>query len=481
MEPEEEVVSIRLVYGADNDMEREVRISCPDATGLGCDVTRMLLDFGLRIVHGDMSTDGKWCFLIFRVALCCSVPAHWLLLKSRLEKICPRSQGAQALWRWNSRGAEPLQHPFLLQVTSYNREGVLHDLMHVLWEADVAVFKAHITTGPSDKVLDLFWIYDNKKELPENHRVLQICDLVKDCVGQPDADCSISPAPPDSCAEDSTSTILKRCACKDAKPAASLRKIMSHKKSSNSVQSDLSSWQGSQTEEYGGKEDVQVTIDNSTTGAYSLINIVCRDRKGLVYDLMRTVKDIHIRVAYGKVHVRQDNMCEADLFVQEVDQHQITDQEAQDELIERVKQAAALPVVISIKDVYDETCTELLVLANLDSGARGRPRVTYDVTAALNAMQLCVFMADVYIESSAGDTEQRPQELHRFLVHCIDGCRLSSSEEKRSMYECVHASLTGTELVSTPLLLQAPQLAKQKEQPASKPKLAVQQFRRWKW
>ena len=106
--------------------------------------------------------------------------------------------------------------------------------------------------------------------------------------------------------------------------------------------------------------------------------------------------------------------------------------EAQEELIERVKQAAALPVVISIKDVYDETCTELLVLANLDSGARGRPRVTYDVTAALNAMQLCVFMADVYIESPVGDTEQRPQELHRFLVHCIDGCRLSSSQEKRS-------------------------------------------------
>ena len=36
----------RLVYGADSELEREVRISCPDATGLGCDVTRMLLDFG---------------------------------------------------------------------------------------------------------------------------------------------------------------------------------------------------------------------------------------------------------------------------------------------------------------------------------------------------------------------------------------------------------------------------------------------------
>lgn len=71
---------------------------------------------------------------------------------------------------------------------------------------------------------------------------------------------------------------------------------------------------------------VQVAIDNSTTSAYSLINIVCKDRKGLVYDLMRTVKDIHIRVAYGKVLVRQDYMCEADLFVQEVDGSQITEQ-----------------------------------------------------------------------------------------------------------------------------------------------------------
>ncbi len=46
---------------------------------------------------------------------------------------------------------------------------------------------------------------------------------------------------------------------------------------------------------------VQVTVDNCTTAAYSLLTVVCRDRKGLVYDLMRTLKDIHIRVAYAKV------------------------------------------------------------------------------------------------------------------------------------------------------------------------------------
>lgn len=44
------------------------------------------------------------------------------------------------------------------------------DLMHSLWEADVLVFKAHITTSPAGKVADIFWIYDHRSELPDNHR-----------------------------------------------------------------------------------------------------------------------------------------------------------------------------------------------------------------------------------------------------------------------------------------------------------------------
>ena len=117
-------------------------------------------------------------------------------------------------------------------------------------------------------------------------------------------------------------------------------------------------------DEYGTLDPVSVTLDNATTSAYSLVNIVAADRKGLFYDLMRTLKDIHLRVAYAKVpppmkrqsvavcmrlvctgpagstalhyawfsmlcvdmhcacpqvDVRDDGMCEADLFVQEVD------------------------------------------------------------------------------------------------------------------------------------------------------------------
>jgi len=63
---------------------------------------------------------------------------------------------------------------------------------------------------------------------------------------------------------------------------------------------------------------VQVMIDNCTSSNYSVVSVVCKDRKGLIYDLMRTLKDIHVRVAYAKIKVHGDT-AETDLFVEEAD------------------------------------------------------------------------------------------------------------------------------------------------------------------
>ena len=60
--------------------------------------------------------------------------------------------------------------------------------------------------------------------------------------------------------------------------------------------------------------------------------------------------------------------------------------------------------------------------------------MTYDVTAALNAIGICVFMADIYVEppeEMEPGTQRRPLELLRFLVHLSDGSRLSTAEQKR--------------------------------------------------
>lgn len=41
---------------------------------------------------------------------------------------------------------------------------------------------------------------------------------------------------------------------------------------------------------------VSVTMDNSLSPAHTLVQIICQDYKGLLYDIMRTLKDYNIQV-----------------------------------------------------------------------------------------------------------------------------------------------------------------------------------------
>lgn len=311
---------------------REVRISCPDATGLGVDLTRVLLDFGLRIVAGDISTDGKWCFMVFRVQLSSGVPPRWQLLRTRLVSMCPSGAGLGRLWRWRSLPKE--QPAFLLQVASYDRRGMLHSLAHVLWEADATVFKAHITTSPNGDVADMFWLYDNRNELPENHRALEICDRVKGVLGS-DTECGIAPAPLDSIAD--TATLTRRKACKDAVSFSNLRSIVSKRKAAapatraRSLPATLpsSAWDDNAVADARG-EAVTVVVDNETSPSYTMLSLTCADRKGLLYDILRALKDVDLRVAYGRLEVDEScpsgrPQCNIDLFIQDNDLCRIND------------------------------------------------------------------------------------------------------------------------------------------------------------
>jgi len=42
---------------------------------------------------------------------------------------------------------------------------------------------------------------------------------------------------------------------------------------------------------------VFVTVDNSTSSVYSLLQISCKSRKGLLYDCLRVVKDLNLKVS----------------------------------------------------------------------------------------------------------------------------------------------------------------------------------------
>lgn len=43
-------------------------------------------------------------------------------------------------------------------------------------------------------------------------------------------------------------------------------------------------------------DSVSITMDNSLSPAHTLVQIVCQDHKGLLYDIMRTLKDFNIQV-----------------------------------------------------------------------------------------------------------------------------------------------------------------------------------------
>ncbi len=45
-----------------------------------------------------------------------------------------------------------------------------------------------------------------------------------------------------------------------------------------------------------GGEGTMVTIDNSISPVHSLLQVTCKSRKGLVYDCLRTLKDVNLQV-----------------------------------------------------------------------------------------------------------------------------------------------------------------------------------------
>lgn len=43
-------------------------------------------------------------------------------------------------------------------------------------------------------------------------------------------------------------------------------------------------------------DSVSIVMDNTLSPAHTLVQIMCQDHKGLLYDIMRTLKDFNIQV-----------------------------------------------------------------------------------------------------------------------------------------------------------------------------------------
>ncbi len=69
-----------------------------------------------------------------------------------------------------------------------------------------------------------------------------------------------------------------------------------------------------------------------TSSSYTALNVTCQDRKGLIYDIFRSLKDIDVRTAFGKIEVvgsssggGSGGTCTLNIFVQDAEGGRVSD------------------------------------------------------------------------------------------------------------------------------------------------------------
>ncbi|KAG8483904.1 hypothetical protein CXB51_023442 [Gossypium anomalum] len=336
-----------LISQSDKEGEPSViTVNCPDKTGLGCDLCRILLFFGLSIVRGDVSTDGKWCYIVFWVV--CKPTTRWELLKKRLVEACPCCSSASEIFYYRSE-LQPPKPPdvFLLKLCCYDRKGLLHDVTEVLCNLELNIKKVKVSTIPDGTVIDLFFVTDTSQH------ELRFFEMTIN--GAITYENKASPYLPSGLTED-----------------------IFHLEVSNELPSvSLTS------------NNVSVVMDNSLSLAHTLVQIVCQDHKGLLYDILGTLKDYSIQISYGHVYIRQGRKCEIDLLIMQVDGKKVVDPSKQSTLSSHLKMELLQSLRVAVVNRGPDI--ELLVANPVELSSKGRPLVFYDITRALKMLNTCIF------------------------------------------------------------------------------------------
>ncbi|KAK8926211.1 hypothetical protein KSP39_PZI019010 [Platanthera zijinensis] len=410
----DEVVEIQL--GKKAGEPSIVTVNCPDQTGLGCDLCRIILEFGLCITRGDVSTDGHWCFVVLWVVPCSPIiNIQWTGLKNRLLSACP----SFCIPFYLDFGSLPkTAQMYLLKLFSVDRNGLLHDVTHVLSELELCIHRVKVSTTPDGRVMDLFFITDGMELLHTRKRQDETRQKLSYVLGDSCISCEIEEV---ECFQQGFSSL----------PPAVAEELFSAELSNSQV-----SFPTPRSDSAKMKK-VNVTIDNSLSPCHTLLQIKCVDQKGLLYDILRTLKDYNIQISYGRFMSDTNGYREVDLFIQQTDAKKIVDPEKQDALYSKLKLEMLHPLRVIV--VSRGPDTELLVANSVELCGKGRPRVFYDVTSALKLLGICIFSAEIGKHSFL----ERQWEVYRFLLDERQEFPLSSRRARNQIVDAVRRSLLG--------------------------------------
>ncbi|EEF29007.1 ACT domain-containing protein ACR10 [Ricinus communis] len=383
-----------------------ITVNCPDKTGLGCDLCRIILLFGLSISRGDLQTDGKWCYIVLWVV---GKPStRWSLLKMRLLEVCPSYFSTSEISYYRPKDQQPKKPDvFLLKFwCSYDREGLLHDVTEVLCELELTIKRVKVSTAPDGRVMDLFFITDTRELLHTKHRQEETIHYLKDVLGDALISCEIESAGAEVTACSQGSSLL---------PSA--------------ITEDMFNMElpDKQRKGFLTPNPVSVSMDNTLSRSHTLLQFLCKDHKGLMYDIMRTLKDYNIQISYGRFYATPKGHCEVDLFIMQADGKKIIDSYKQDALCSRLRMELLRPLRVAV--VSRGPDTELLVANPVELSERGRPLVFYDITLALKILNTRIFS----VEIGRHMIHDREWEVYRILLDEGDGFTVPRNKIEESV------------------------------------------------
>uniref|UniRef100_A0A5B7CGV5 ACT domain-containing protein ACR n=1 Tax=Davidia involucrata TaxID=16924 RepID=A0A5B7CGV5_DAVIN len=397
-----------------------ITVNCPDKAGLGCDLCRVILEFGLCITRGDFSTDGKWCYIVLWVVPHpSSLRVDWESLKNRLLSACP-SCLISFYFDQQSNGSPPLVI-YMLKVFCLDRKGLLHDVTKVLCDLELSIQRVKVMTTPDDRVLDLFFITDGMDLLHTKKRRDDTCEHLSAVLGEYCISCELQLAGPEYESQQGFSSLSPEVAeelfsCKMSDKEGHLQALSPNKTK---------------------VKKASITMDNIMSPSHTVLQIQCADQKGLFYDIMRISKDCNIQIAYGRFYPSVKGSRNIDLFIQQMDGKKILDPENQTALCSYLKEGMHHPLRVTIANRGPDT--ELLVANPVELCGKGRPRVFYDVTFALKMLGICVFSAEIGRHS----TSDRQWEVYRFLLDESREFPLASSRARSEIIDRVRRTMMG--------------------------------------
>lgn len=383
-----------------------ITVNCPDKTGLGCDLCRIILLFGLSIAKGDVSTDGKWCYLVFWVVG--KPTTRWYLLRERLLEVCPPcTLPLPEIYYFRKEFLQPKPPKvFLLKFwCTFDRKGLLHDVTKVLCELELIVKRVKVFTAPDGTVMDLLFVTDTRELLHTKKRQEETKSQLNAMLGDNIISFEIELAGHDVTANPQGSSFLPPAITDDMNGALT-------------------------------SDRVSVTLDNQLSPSHTLMQILCRDHKGIIYDIMRTLKDYNIQISYGRFSAKAKENYEVDLFIMQVDgKKKIMDPEKQKVLCSRLRMELDRPLRVEVMSRGPDT--ELLVANPVELAGRGRPLVFYDITLAITSLNIRIFS----VEIARHRIHDREWEVYRVLLDEGDVALVPRSTIK----DCVVKNLMGWE------------------------------------